>query len=190
MMKENCSPSNRIRVLLLAFILIFTTISCQLFSSEAHHFEDPALSFDYPSGWQTMEELWGTHTLSPNYNGFGMQEITMITSARKKGQFGAFFTVASASLSKGETLESFFGNAYDPIKHNFREESEKSTMVNGIPAFEIDYQRPSGEPWWQYRDFWLEKDGRVILLSFHFLPGSPDKFQEEIDIILNSFTLK
>ncbi len=190
MSETNCFPTIKIRLFFLALAFALISFSCRTITSSPHHFDNPAFSFDYPKIWQTMEELWGFEYLEDNYYGLGMQEIIMVTSASKKGGTGAYFAVASKALTEGETLESLFHSTYDPIKDDFREVSEKTTTVNGVPAFEISYQRPWGEPWWQFRDVWLEKEGAVFLLSFHCPPGSVEKYQEDLDYILNSFSLK
>lgn len=189
MSKLYSPPTNRIRLTLLAFIIIFSSVSCQLFSSNPNIFEYTAFSFTYPSNWQTMEELWGGERQNKNYEGLGLQEIIMITSVRKKGQFGAWFAVATKALSEGESLDSVFETTYSNIKTSIRSESETTGDLNGIPVLIKDYERASGEPWWRYHDVWLEKDGTIYLLSFHCL-GSIEKYQEDLDLILNRFTLK
>lgn len=113
----------------------------------------------------------------------------MITSVQKKGDFGAYFTVASKPLPEGKSLEEVFRDTYDQIEGEMREVSESTTSINGVQAFEMNYERPWGEPWWQFRDWWLEKDKTIYVLSFHCL-GSSEKYQEDLDYILNSFRIK
>lgn len=184
-----CSPSKTIRFIILAIALTLTPIACQLFSSTPHHFDNPAFSFDYPSGWQTMEELSGINHLEENYYGLGLQEIIMVTSVQKKGKFGAYFAVASGTIPEGENLDTVFHRTYGQIEGELRAVSESTTTINGIPALGMNYERPWGDPWWQFRDVWLEKDGTIYLLSFHCLSFG-ERYQEDLDLILNSFSLK
>ncbi len=188
MSKISCRPSVKTRLFILALAFTLVPLSCQI-SSTPHHYDNPAFSFDYPAGWQTMEALWGFHQPEQNYYGLGLQEIIMITSVHKKGEFGAYFAVASTVTPEGDSLETVFHRTYSQIEGELREVSETTTSLNGIPAFEMAYERPWGEPWWQFRDLWLEKDGTIYLLSFHCL-GSTERYQEDLDLILNSFTLK
>lgn len=189
MIKENCSPFRCKWLILVLIMLALIPISCKLVSSEPHHYEDPAFKFDYPSDWQTMEELWGFPRQNENYEGLGFNEIIMVTSAQRKGQFGAYFAVATKALPEGETMDTVFHQTYGQIKYGIREESESTTNLNGIPALVKNYERASGEPWWQFQDMWLEKDGTIYMLSFHCL-GSIEKYQEDLNFILNSFTFK
>lgn len=173
----------------LVILLAITPISCKLFSSSSHHYDNPAFSFDYPSDWQTMENLWGFQQLDENYYGLGLQEIIMITSVQKKGDFGAYFAVATKALPEGESLEMVFHQTYKQIEGEMREVSETTTTINGYPTLGMNYERPWGEPWWQFRDLWLEKDNTIYVLSFHCL-GATEKYQEDLDLILNSFLFK
>ncbi len=112
----------------------------------------------------------------------------MVTSARRQGQAGVYFAVASAPLPEGLSLEDVYRQTYDPLIDELRDVSEGTTIVDGLSGFEINYQRPWGEPWWRFRDLWLEKDGVIYVLSFHAPPGAFDDHQEEFTEILDSFT--
>ncbi|MBN1537281.1 MAG: hypothetical protein JW908_11160 [Anaerolineales bacterium] len=182
--------SSKKRPAFMILIVAFITGSCQLFTpSSPHHYDHPVFSFDYPSDWQTMEELWGFTQSDDNYYGLGFQEIIMVTSAQKKGKFGAYFAVAVKALPEGETVETVFHQTYSQVKDGIREESETTANLNGIPALVKNYERASGEPWWQFQDVWLEKEGTIYLLSFHCL-SLGEQYQENLDFILNSFSFK
>jgi len=70
-----------------------------------------------------------------------------------------------------------------------RNVSKTAATVSEMPALVMSYERPWGEPWWQFRDLWLEKDKTIYVLSFHCL-GTAEKYQGELELILNSFRLK
>jgi len=55
-----------------------------------------------------------------------------------------------------------------------------------VDGYEMRYRRPWGEPWWQFQDIWLEKDGVIYLLSAHAY--NLETYQEALDAILESFT--
>jgi len=58
----------------------------------------------------------------------------------------------------------------------------------GQPGFEFRYSRPWGEPCWRFRDIWLTHGATAYLLSFHTLPAASERYAEELDAILASFT--
>jgi hypothetical protein len=171
--------------------LLFLSLSCKLLSGQPQpQYDNPAYSFTYPKTWQTMADLFPQYQAGREYYGLGLSETVMVTSARKQGESGAYFAVASAPLPAGSNLESAYRHAYAPIMGQLRQVSESAVEAAGQPGFEIRYKRPWGEPWWQFRELWLEKDGVIYLLSFHAAPGGFDDMQEDFDAILDSFTFK
>jgi hypothetical protein len=59
-----------------------------------------------------------------------------------------------------------------------------------LSGFEINYQRPWGEPWWQFRDIWVEKDAVIYVLSIYAPPNDFKQHQDDFDLILNIFNFK
>ncbi len=68
--------------------------------------------------------------------------------------------------------------------------SEGTTTVDGVTAYEKGYKRPHGEPWYQMRDVWLEKDGEDYILSCWAIPDDFDEAQEDFNLIIESFHVK
>ena len=151
-------------------------------------YEDPAFSFEIPAGWQLMSDLWPNYAAGRDYYQLGVTEIEMITSARKQGEFGAYFAVASAPMPEGVSLGDLFHQTYAPIQDQVTDESERTVELDGMTGYEMRYRRPWGEPWWWFQDLWLEKDGTVYVLSFHGL--TRESFQEQADAILTGFHFK
>ncbi len=160
--------------------LVFLSLACGLLSSP-HKYTSPAFSFTYPKSWQTMADLWPQYQPGRDYYDLGVQEIVMVTSARRQGESGAYFAVASAPLPAGLSLEDAYHQAYAPNVSEFREVSESEVTAGGQPGFEMRYQRPWGEPWWQFLDVWVEKDGVIYVLSFHATPGKFGDFKEDFE---------
>lgn len=151
-------------------------------------YDDPAFSFEIPTGWQLMSDLWPNYTSGRDYYQLGVTEIVTITTARKQGESGTYFTVASAPLPPGMTLADLFHQAYAPILEEITEGSEQTVELAGMTGYEMRYRRPWGEPWWWFQDLWLEKGGTVYVLSFHAL--SRETFQESSAGILANFSFK
>ena len=156
-------------------------------------FENEKFSFTIPAGWQTMEELWQQpQDQERDYYALGVEEIIMITSAREQadGPYSVYFAVASSPLASGTDLDTRFHQTYDLLIPELREVSQQKFDNGTLSGLEITYQRPWGEPWWQFRDLWVEKDAVIYVLSFHASPNDFEQDQDDFDLILNSFKFK
>ena len=140
-----------------------------------------------------MEELWGRpQDVGRDYYALGVEEIMMITSARVQGDgtYSSYFAVASSPLAGGTDLETRFHQTYDPLIPDLRDVSQQKFNNVTLSGFEITYQRPWGEPWWQFRDIWVEKDAVIYVLSFHGSPNDFEKYKDDFGQILQSFNFK
>ena len=137
-----------------------------------------------------MSEVWPNYQPQRDYYRLGVQEVVTVTSVHKQGESGAYFTIATAPRLNGQSLEDVYRNAYVPALDTFRDVQENPVTVDGKTGFEIMYRRPWGEPWWQFRDIWVEADDMIIVLSFHALPGSFSGYQEDFEEIINGFAFK
>ena len=178
----------RLNGFFLVILIVLCLVACQ--PSGPGQFEHPAFSFTYPTNWQLMSELFENYQVGQDYYDLGMQEIVMVTSARKPGESGAYFAVASAPLPADSDLETVFHQTYAGIADQLRDVSEQTMRLGEQQAYSITYQRPWGEPWWQFRDVWLEKDGTIYLLSFHAAPARFANSLDQFETILNQFILK
>ena len=174
----------------LGFLLIVSQ-ACDLIPTQPRTFENERISFTIPAGWQTMAEVWDRPAvLEEDYYGLGLQEQVMIQYPPEQGQGKAFFAVALSPLAEGETLDGRFTQAYQLAVPEIEEASQASFALGDHSGYEITYRRPWGEPWWNFRDIWLEKEGVIYVLSFHATPGSFDSYGETLDQILESFSFK
>ncbi len=154
-------------------------------------FEHEKFSFMIPSGWKTQEEVWGKPMpADADYYGLGLIELITIQTPPGKGEGKAFFSVSSSPLAGGVDLEGRFNMAYENPMPEIKVASRQAFERNGLSGFEITYDRPWGEPWWRFRDIWLEKDAVIYMLSFHSSPYSYDNYTDQFDKILDSFRLE
>jgi hypothetical protein len=179
----------RTAITLGCILVIF--LACCRARPEARTFEHESFSFTIPDGWQTMAEIWNRPASSDeDHYGLGVQRIVMIQYPPKKGQGKAFFAVASSQLADGQDLESLFEHAYQTASPEIENASTQPFKLGDLSGYEITYKRPWGEPWWQFRDIWLEKDGVIYVLSFHAPPSSFENYTDTFGKILESFQFK
>lgn len=156
-------------------------------------FENEIFSFTIPAGWQTMEELWDLpQEIGRDYYGLGVGEIIMITNAKVQadGTYSTYFAVASSPLAGGTDLDTRFHQTYDPLIPDLREVSQQKFDSGALSGLEITYQRPWGEPWWQFRDIWIERNAVIYVLSFHGSPNDFETYKDDFELILQSFNFR
>ena len=145
-------------------------------------YENDVYSFIIPKGW-------GLTLSSGEHYDLGVQKNITIHNSSNAKKSVAFFTIASAALGDGETLESHFDQAYKkgPEIENAVINPFESEALTGI---DITYGRPWGEPRWIFHDVWLEKDGFVYVLTFQSYPNTFETHAQTFASILDSFTFK
>ncbi|MGV8026631.1 MAG: hypothetical protein AB2L18_08745 [Anaerolineaceae bacterium] len=177
-------------------LLFVTCLSCSFLtpekkvnvSTETRTFENEFLSFTIPAGWGTKEEVWERQNiLAEDFNGLGVREIISIQHSPIQGQVGGSFALESSSSASGEDLESRFTQTYKNPYITFKDVSKQPFKRGALSGHEIIYTRPIGEPWWQFHDIWLEKDGLLYILSFHTLTNGFENYSATFDQILDSF---
>ena len=174
--------------LIIAGVLLVITLSCNIMifnddysqgseiNEKENVYENGIYSFVIPKGWRL------TPSDREHYD-LGVKKHLMIESGAKSG---ASFTIASIPLTADETLKTHFDLAYK--KGPQIEEVSTSLFERDVlSGLEISYKRPWGEPWWQFHDIWLEKDGEVYVLSFQAYPNAFDTQTQTFDSILDSF---
>ena len=171
--------------------LLIMSLACRLTPTGARTFENETISFTIPAGWQTMDEIWDRPaSLQKDYKGLGVQEIVTIQYPPKQAKGKAFFVVASSPKVDGQDLESRFTQAYEMANPEIEGESKHLFEQGELSGYEIIYRRPWGEPWWQFRDIWLEHNSTVYVLSFYASPYSFETYSDTFNQILESFQFK
>jgi len=181
----------RIRISALCVILLALSLSCSITPTKARTIDNEYFSFNIPDGWKTKEEVFGNDAASgQEFKGLGVQELVFIQYPSGKGQGKAFFVVASAPLVEGEDLLSRITRVYQSAIPEIKDSSQASFEKGKFVGYEISYRRPWGEPWYQFRDVWIEHNGMVYVLSIYAVQGSIDKYSEPYQQILDSFQFK
>ncbi len=174
-------------LVLLISLLALVLAGCSV-STEVRPYEDDSITFTIPAGWQTRQEVWGEDAVTaPEFKGLGVYEIVLIQYPPRQGDGRAYFVVASSPLEAGQDLETRFNQTYQNASPAIEDATQQDFEYNDLTGYEITYDRPWGEPWWHFRDIWIEHDGMVYVLSFYSSAGSFDSYSETLDQILGSF---
>lgn len=185
-----------VSILGLTSLIASLTLACSLSGlfglegdSTPKHFENDEISFDYQGGWRTFAELWPSYEPSHDVTLDAEELVGVAVSG-----FSRSVRIERKELPLGATLKDVYEQTY---KSSWISEyvksytiSEETTTVDGVTALEKVYKRPHGEPWYQMREVWLEKDGTVYILSCWALPDNFDEAQEEFRLIIGSFHVK
>ena len=171
--------------------LLVLSLACRLTPTKVRTFENEMITFTIPAGWQTMDEIWDRPAyLENDYKGLGVQKIVTIQYPPNQGKGKVFFAVAASPMASGQDLESRFTQAYQMAVPEIEDESKSLFEQGELSGYEITYRRPWGEPWWQFRDIWLEKDSVIYVLSFYASPNSFETYSDTFAQMLESFQFK
>jgi hypothetical protein len=177
-------------VISLGFLLTMLLTSC-ISPTKSRTFENDAFTFTIPAHWKTIDEVWNRPDSSgQEYYGLGVQELVTIQYPTIPGKGKAFFAVASSQVQDGQDLESRFNQAYQMATPEIQDMVIQSFEQGNLSGYEITYNRPWGEPWWKFRDIWLENDNVIYVLSFHASPNSFETYNDTFDQILENFKFK
>lgn len=138
----------------------------------------------------TIPAGWGMRMSGSDYYDLGTKELVTFHNAPLVTDSRAFLTISVDALEAGEDLQTRVDAAYAVQMTPIEDMAQQVFGQGGLTGFEATYRRPWGEPWWQFRDVWFEKDGRCYLLSFQAPPNSFEDRAAEFDAILKSFSFK
>jgi hypothetical protein len=88
-------------------------------------------------------------------------------------------------LPPGSSLEAEFERLYK-TGGIYRDVSQGTMEVDGKPAVVREYQHPLGEPWYQFKDVWVENNGEIFVIACRMKLQAPEKDRQEIETILKS----
>ena len=146
-------------------------------------FENDDFTLTIPTGW-------GMSMSGGDYYDLGTVEMVTFYDDPVRAEAGAFLTVSTDALEPGEDLERRANAAYSVQKTEIKDLVLKPYEGGGLAGVEATYRRPWGEPWWQFRDIWLQQAGTCYLLSFHSYPNGFDASADVFNAMLKSFAFK
>lgn len=181
-------------IYLVIFATLLVILACQLTNNgkqKERVFEGDDFAFTIPAGWETAEKVWGKPMPEDrDYYGLGVIEKITIQYPPIKKMGKAFFSVAVGELEPGEALESRVKRAYEDPVTEMKDLTIQEVTIHEKSAYEAIYRRPWGEPWWKFRDVWVEQSNMVFVLSYHSAPETFSDYIEISDKIIDSFELR
>ncbi|NPV06736.1 MAG: hypothetical protein HPY83_02080 [Anaerolineae bacterium] len=147
--------------------------------------EHEEFSFEYPASWTNRADRYPGF-VQPNPE-FGTEEPALVSGS------GLGFFVGLRSLPEGTDLATLFADTYDRLVAReliLKVVAQGETTLDGRAALEITYERFWGEPLVRQRDLWVEKDGRVYIVSCRAHPGRFEEGSESFERLLSSFHLR
>ncbi|MHB0859149.1 MAG: PsbP-related protein [Anaerolineae bacterium] len=154
-------------------------------SRDSARIEHAEFAFDYPADWANRAERYPDYI--PHYPQFDTDEPAQVSKAP------AIFWVGTRALPGGSTIETLFRGIYADMEAKgllVKVIAEEKTTVDGHPALSIIYEQFWGEPLVRQRDLWVEKDGRVYVLSCRSRPSAFDEAIVQCDAIVETFELR
>ncbi len=131
--------------------------------------EQNSFAFDYDAGWQPFfdGELPGMVDVRLDVETLG---AVVETSQSKQTPLRPFYANAAVVMRKaipsGSSLEEVFRETYAKQVLAYPEAAKDgSSNLGGLPALERTYPYYSGEPRYDIRELWVERDGWAYILS-------------------------
>jgi len=155
------------------------------------HYSSNGVSFDYPDDWGPISQVFPKYEMQhdPELNADELAIIVDAGSSTGQGEkYSVSVHIMKRDLPSGVSLKSLFDQTYEDKSYVMI--SDDTATINGIQAYIKVYKKPHGEPWYQVKDVWLEKDGEVYIISCWALPSGFAELQDKFNIIIDSFTIE
>jgi PsbP-like protein len=199
--------SRKLFIYTIPILLILVSISGYIKingnQSNTKSFQNNQISFSYPSIWVSFSDFWPSnfrfsynHSVDKKLNAI---VITGVLDPKSNTPLEKYTTsVDIETKNTSGTLKNAFDGTYASLSQSsmasgaslFQEISERILTVDGVTAYEKVYNIPHGEPYYQIRDVWLDKNGKIYIISCRAFPNNFNKSQNDFDLIINSFHVK
>jgi hypothetical protein len=163
------------------------------------HYEASLLSFDYPRGLSLLPAGESPSDCFPNIP-FGGQRLVGLGDPRflSSGIYYRCIQITRLLMPSGSNLEAVMLAVYDQAKVKYPQDPSSlattgAVTVSGQTGFQWAYRITAGEPTYELRDGWLEKDGQVYIISIWTEYTNPDDFwvfQSGAQAFLDSLIVK
>lgn len=159
-----------------------------------HKYENDQVSFSYPEDWRTLEEVFGRPSNQTHDKEFDADILITVTNAIPS-PFGEKYTAWCRLLVRpvqaGQELLDLVNASYAILKNYPNSElSLQEFTIKGNKAVEKIYKRPRGEPWYQVKDVWMEKNRETFILSCYSYPNEYNNNAQIFSEILSSISFK
>jgi hypothetical protein len=162
-------------------------------------FEDNLISFEYPRGMILLSSGNPIPACFPEIS-FGGQRLVGLGEARflVNDKFYRSIQITRRSIPSGSNLEAVMLDVYDQAQANHPQEpstlaSTGPVTVAGQAGIQWAYRVTAGEPTYELRDIWLERDDQLYIISIWSEYTNPDDFwafQSGAQALLDSLVIK
>ena len=163
------------------------------------HYEDNLLSFEYPQGMIVLLSGDVPSTCFPDIP-FEGDRLVGLGEARFQVNdiYYRSIQITRRVMPAGSNLEAVMLDVYEQAKAKFPQEpstlaSTGPVTVAGQTGFQWTYRMTAGEPTYELRDVWLERDGRLYIISIWSEYTNPTDFwafQSAAQALLDSLIIK
>jgi PsbP-like protein len=164
------------------------------------HFDNSEFSFDYPGTWQPFDDFWPSAygvpykvVRDPALDAEQLTGVLVPASSLMPPQRRVYWTsvrIETKVLPAGDSLQEVYKRTYSQGYPKSDSISDRTLSVNGVTALEKIYRKPLGEPWYQVREVWLQKNGKIYIISCWAFPSSFEARQPAFNLIVDSFRVK
>ena len=166
-----------------ALLLLVLITSCTTMRTKTYDFA--TFTMQYPANWKTMLELSPDYEPARDFMWLHVREDFTITSAQQPGAAGLYLTVVTKEHLDLVTFPTW---TYATVEEYTRGFNQVPATVGGADGYMYHYDRLWEGQWYEFRDYWFTEGALSYLLSFR--APDLDKYQDQIDLILNSMTFK
>ena len=168
-------------------------------SSLLLHYEDDAVAFDYPLELKAHAVADAAYAVYPDYHLAGELMVGLGDPAFLTfDKYHRSISISEMEVPQGSSIELLWMEAYQDIEEKYHPQEsafELPTLVNvnGYDAMQKSYRIYSGEPAYELRDLWLQKENRGFLISIWTIYTNPqdyERFQSGADALLDSIVFK
>jgi hypothetical protein len=163
------------------------------------HFENNEIAFDYLKGMNIFTNDDSKLVRYPEIHLGG--EMIVGLGAPGFYSFDTYYRsigIFRREIPVGSNFEAVFINAYEKADPRIQRVpgimvDHKILIVDGVDAIQFAYRVYSGEPAYELRDIWFEKEGLVYTISIWTEYTNPDDFayfQATADMLIKSLNIK
>jgi hypothetical protein len=163
------------------------------------HFENETVAFDYLKGMTPYSKNDPAFVVYPEIE-FGGETVAGLGDSRflDFGKYSRSIRITRVIIPSGSNLEVIFSETYKKAEKKFPQQTgilnaDGLVDVNGWVGKQKTYRVYSGEPAYELRDIWLQKNDEIFILSIWTVYTNPDDFaafQSGAEVLLKSLRIK
>jgi hypothetical protein len=168
-------------------------------TSMLQHYENDRVAFDYLNGMKIYTASDSTFQCYPDFQ-LGGEMIAGLGDPKLTG-FGNYYRsirIFRQQIPAGSNLEAIMQETYRVAEEHFPQDNgilnaNGPITVSGLSGVQRTYRVYSGEPAYDMRDIWIQKDNEIYIIAIWTEYTNPDDFaafQVSADVLLDSLLIK